>query len=309
MGGRNGRLPEGQPAVVMRGVVWPPTASMWMGRVLYDGAPFKRALDRRPARPFQGNGLVACDCVDARVHGLLAAAKHLSGDSLADKVDECGLSPWMTRTCMSTHPMTHDSTGGANRTDRSLLRRVRRGEEDAATALYVRYARRLQAVAKARTSTALAARFDPEDVVQSVFRTFFRRASEGQYDVPEGEELWNLLLVISLNKIRAMAAFHRAAKRDVAATVAMTPDDAHASVAEGRFDALQTLELVIDELLAELPAAQQAMIRLRIEGRGVAEIADATRRSKRSVERVLQQFRSQLGHLLFEEPQGDASPS
>ena len=38
---------------------------------------------------------------------------------------------------------------------------------------------------------------------------------EGDYDVPPGEELWGLLLVIALNKIRTEETFHRAGKRDV----------------------------------------------------------------------------------------------
>src|SRR6516225_2129441 len=102
--------------------------------------------------------------------------------------------------------------------DRSLLRRFRAGQEDAATQLYLRYAGRLLALAQAQCAPDLAPRVDPEDIVQSVFRTFFRRAAQGHYEVPEGEELWKLFLVIGLNKIRATATFHRAAKRDVGVT-------------------------------------------------------------------------------------------
>lgn len=192
------------------------------------------------------------------------------------------------------------------RTDHSLLRRLRGGEQDAATALYVRYAGRLQAVAKSQTSSSLASRFDPEDVVQSVFRTFFRRATEGQYDVPEGEELWKLLLVISLNKIRALAAYHKAAKRDVTTTITISPGDASPGGATQE-QALRVLEMIIDEALADLPEVQRDIIRLRIEGHGVEDIAGKTKRSKRSVERALQQFRSRLGRLLFEEPETNAA--
>ncbi len=198
------------------------------------------------------------------------------------------------------------TTADAERTDRSLLRRIRGGEEDAATTFYLRYAERLQAVAKSQTSANLASRFDPEDVVQSVFRTFFRRATEGQYDVPEGEELWKLLLIISLNKIRALATFHKAAKRDVSTTVALSPG-LHGDVGANREQALCVLEMIIDEALADLPEVQREIIRLRIEGHGVEEISASTKRSKRSVERALQQFRSRLGRLLFEEPEGDVA--
>ncbi len=48
----------------------------------------------------------------------------------------------------------------------------------------------------------LAGRVDADDIVQSVFRTFFRRVAKGDYEVPDGEELWKLFLVIALNKVR-----------------------------------------------------------------------------------------------------------
>lgn len=191
-------------------------------------------------------------------------------------------------------------------TDQSLLRRFRSGEEDAATRLYLRYARRLEALARAQSGAALAARLDPEDIVQSVFRTFFRRASAGQYEIPAGEELWKLFLVISLNKIRALGAFHRAAKRDAGATCS-------ASQAEGVLDAaqqddeapLRLLRMVVDDLLAELPEAHRKMVEMRIAGHEVNEISTETGRAKRSVERVLQQFRQRLGALIDESTHGD----
>src|SRR5437016_4908755 len=99
--------------------------------------------------------------------------------------------------------------------DASLLRRLRLGSEDAATQLYLRYAHRLRALARAQSSPELARRVDADEIVQSIFGSFFRVASTGHYDVPEGEEIWKLLLVIALHKIRAKGAFHRAAKRDV----------------------------------------------------------------------------------------------
>ena len=97
--------------------------------------------------------------------------------------------------------------------DRSLVRRLRTGSQDAATQLYLRYAKRLHGLTRAKCSPDLASRVDSEDIVQSVFRTFFRRVQKGEYDVPDGEELWKLFLVIGLNKIQSVGTFHRAAKR------------------------------------------------------------------------------------------------
>ena len=102
--------------------------------------------------------------------------------------------------------------------DRDLLNRFQRGDREAASRLYERYAERLRALTRRKSSTVLACRLDPDDIVQSVFRNFFHAAREGGYDVPPGEDLWKLLLVIALNKIRARGTFHRAAKRDVRRT-------------------------------------------------------------------------------------------
>jgi RNA polymerase sigma-70 factor (ECF subfamily) len=198
------------------------------------------------------------------------------------------------------HEQHVSESGEVAKTDGSLLRRFRSGEQGAATALYRRYAKRIEALAKARTSPTLAPRLDADDVVQSVFRTFFRRASEGQYEAPDGAELWNLLQVISMNKIRLQANHHRAAKRNVAATRTMDESMQAAAGADLR-SAAQILKMVIEETLNSLPDDQRLMIRMRTEGHGVADIAAATGRSKRSVERLLQHIRTRLSRLLFDE--------
>jgi RNA polymerase sigma-70 factor (ECF subfamily) len=186
--------------------------------------------------------------------------------------------------------------------DRSLLRRFRGGQLDAATQLYLRYADRLYALATARFASDLTTRLDPEDIVQSVFRTFFRRAAQGHYDVPHGEELWKLFLVIALNKIRALGSFHRKAKRDVRLTSSGPAfDQALESKASRDEVALATLRMVIDDVLQTLPASQRQIIELRFEGYQVDEIAQKTQRAKRSVERALQEFRNKLSSLINED--------
>lgn len=192
--------------------------------------------------------------------------------------------------------------GGGDVTDSSLLRRLQKGNEDAATQLYLRYAERLRLLARAECSPELARRVEVDDIVQSVFASFFRGVGRGFYDVPAGAELWRLLLVIALNKIRAKGAFHRAAKRDVRLTVGEDFID-HAGKAERETDhtPIALLRLVIDEALGQLPPVQKQMILFRIEGFEVAEIAEKTQRSKRTVERVLQDFRKKLAGLLQEQ--------
>jgi RNA polymerase sigma-70 factor (ECF subfamily) len=194
------------------------------------------------------------------------------------------------------------SNGGTHEkhSDRALLRRLRNGSQDAATELYIRYAERLRLLTRAEFSAELARRVDVEDIVQSVFVSFFRGVNQGYYDVPAGDELWKLFLVIALNKIRAKGAFHRASKRDVRLTVGAQMID-HGGRPQQDTAPLALLRMVVDEILDQLPAQQKQMVVHRIEGFEVAEIAAKTGRSKRTIERVLQEFRQRLATVL----QGD----
>ena len=60
-----------------------------------------------------------------------------------------------------------------------LLERFRGGDELAAEALFARYFERLTALARSRLSPRLARRTDPEDIVLSVYRSFFVEAQRG----------------------------------------------------------------------------------------------------------------------------------
>jgi RNA polymerase sigma-70 factor (ECF subfamily) len=188
----------------------------------------------------------------------------------------------------------------SNASDHTLVRRLQHGEGDAATAIFMRYAHRVRKLAEAQLGAGLGRRVDPEDVVQSVFRTFFRRTRHGHYEVPQGEELWRLLLVISLNKIRSTAAHHRSAKRDVRNTAGLGEREVVSNAHEEE-ECYLILKMVIDELLADLPDYQREMIALRIDGHEVAEIATRTKRAKRTVERVLQNFRVRLAGIIQQE--------
>ena len=181
----------------------------------------------------------------------------------------------------------------SQRTDDSLLRRYQSGEEAAATALYVRYAPRLRALAREYYAPHFAGRFDSDDIIQSVFRAFFHGARQRAYVVPPSGELWGLLMVLALNKIRNLIGHHRAGKRSVYQTTSLPNLDSHPALAADD-SAAALLRLVVDEHLSGLPESNRAIIRFRIEGYSVAEIARKSGRSRRTVERVLQEFRARL---------------
>lgn len=182
-------------------------------------------------------------------------------------------------------------------TDGSLLRRLAAGQETAADALYRRYADRIRALARSRLPDHLIARADPDDVVQSVFRAFFESARRGLYQVPDGETLWHLLVVVTVNKVRSLHAHHAAARRDARLTIAWDPADVDPAAPDG-----DLMQLAVRDVLERLPDAERAAVELRLEGYEVSEIASRTGRSKRAVERSLQKARARLAELMGPSP-------
>lgn len=93
--------------------------------------------------------------------------------------------------------------------------RLAAGDPAAAQAIFDRYIGRLLALVRPRISRQLAQRIDAEDVAQSTFRSFFRRAGLGDLEIGRGAPLWRLLSAIALNKLHKQAEHHLAAKRTV----------------------------------------------------------------------------------------------
>ena len=217
----------------------------------------------------------------------------------------------MSFTDVAAPEAENDPSNDGALSDRRLLERFQNGDREAAGLLYTRYAERLRALTRRKSSSALACRLDPDDIVQSVFRNFFHAAREGGYDVPPGEDLWKLLLVIALNKIRARGTFHRAAKRDVRRTRRIEGMDPYALAKENPYgqSALIFLQMVAEEALAQLPPLQRQIVELRMQGYQVHEIAELTGRSLRTVERTLQHCRQQLSTFLNSDHEPPAAAS
>lgn len=194
---------------------------------------------------------------------------------------------------MPTPALSQDGPFDLPPSDHTLVECAKGGSEDAAVELYRRYAARLHRVVAERQSKLFAARFDPDDVVQSVFRILYQGLRSDHYHVPKGGELWGLLFVLAVNKVRWQIAHHRAAKR----TVHKTTDLDDVPMAADAVDEA-VLRLTVDDYLAGLPDADQVVVGLRMDGYSVAEIAARTGRALRSVERVLQRVRDQLAECL-----------
>src|SRR5262245_13984719 len=78
-----------------------------------------------------------------------------------------------------------------------------------------RYTQRLLALARRRLPDRLRTRVDPEDIVQSVYRSFFQRLNEGRFSFEESADVWRLLAAMTYQKAKRAHRFHRQQCRDV----------------------------------------------------------------------------------------------
>jgi RNA polymerase sigma factor (sigma-70 family) len=179
--------------------------------------------------------------------------------------------------------------------DHSLIGQIRNGHHDAFALLYRRYVERLRDVVRSQTSRCLAARVDVDDILQDISLAVFAEVVSERCDVPEGESLWGFMVVIALNRIRAVGNWHRAARRDVRRTVggALSERLVRAIPAPEEWPLVE-LCLHTAEILQRFSPSEQSWVDLRIEGNNLATIATQARVSTRTVERTLQRFRRAL---------------
>ncbi len=184
-----------------------------------------------------------------------------------------------------------------------LARYYRRHDEAAAEELFRRYAGRLTALARSRLSHALATRLDPEDVVQSAYRSFFLLAGDGEVLLRASGDLWRLLVRITLRKVYRSARRHRADCRSIEREHPR-PDEMEA-VALSREPTPAEAAALVDELrgvLAPLGTVQRRIVEMRLQGHEVEVIAAEVQRSTRTIRRILAALGEELERRLSAAP-------
>ena len=191
----------------------------------------------------------------------------------------------------------------SNLTFRELLSRFRTGESGAAEAIFNRYVSRLLHLARGRLSPRLARRVDPEDIVQSAWRSFFVHARDGKYVLRRSGDLWRLLAAITLNKLHGQIEVHTAQKRDIRQEADVN-DRQTSSVAASIVDVEPSPDEVaevceqVQRTMDELSSVERTVFELRLSGKTIEQIASAINRSQRTVRRILQQVKQTLESAL-----------
>lgn len=176
-----------------------------------------------------------------------------------------------------------------------LVSRWRAGDQDAAKELFDRYASRLVALARRQISQRLASRVDPEDVVQSVFRSFFSRVKEGKFRIEEQDDLGKLLVRITVHKTLRKVEYHTAGKRDprMEAVQGEYASDDLMQV----LDREPTPEAVVafldqlDHFLCQLRPEERQILEMRFQGYSNGEITKKLGIYDRKIRRLIERVR------------------
>jgi RNA polymerase sigma-70 factor (ECF subfamily) len=185
-----------------------------------------------------------------------------------------------------------------------LMARWQQGDQNAATELFRRYANRLVALARTRLSSHVSQRFDPEDVVQSAYRSFFSGAVEGRYDIERGGDLWKLLVSITLHKVQKKVRAHLTQKRnagqDRSLDAARPGEVAFREMIFAKEPSpIEAVALIdqVEDIMRHLPPPQRRILELRLQGYDFKEIDEATNAGLKSVRRALYELRQTVEAL------------
>jgi RNA polymerase sigma factor (sigma-70 family) len=182
-----------------------------------------------------------------------------------------------------------------------LLERYRDGDEMAAEAIFTRYFQRLTSLARSRLSPRLSHRTDPEDIVLSVYRSFFIDARVGRFTLRRGGDLWRLLASITKRKLLRQARHHTADRRSVDRELPLDRAEEGCYSIRGHEPTPEDAIALSDELervFSGLNAFGRRLLELRLQGAELSEIAEDTGRSERTVRRTLGQIRERLAKQL-----------
>jgi RNA polymerase sigma-70 factor (ECF subfamily) len=156
-----------------------------------------------------------------------------------------------------------------------------------------RFTQRLLRLARAKLPQRVRQRVDPEDIVQSVYRSFFKRLKQGQFAFEESHDVWRLLAAMTYNKVCNARKFHERQRRDVRREQPLGESQLPGEVADAaalekpQAEDVQILYDSLQRLLQALPDNYRTIAVLRLEGNSIEQIAQQVKRSRRTVLRVL----------------------
>ena len=158
----------------------------------------------------------------------------------------------------------------------------------------IRLLKRLVPFALTKIDKLLVSKLDPEDIVQSVFRDFFKALHKGNFKPASWEEMWYLLAKMTIWKCNSKLEFYLSQARDVRIE---KPFDSKEDVSTDPLflDEKLILEESLDLVMMKLQDENRKKVFcLILQGHSPAEIAEEFGVSKRTIER----FKNDIKEIL-----------
>jgi RNA polymerase sigma-70 factor (ECF subfamily) len=184
-----------------------------------------------------------------------------------------------------------------------VMKRLRAGDDEAASAILGKFTSRLMTLARARLASLSSSQRDLEDVIQSVYKSFFSRYGQGQFEIDDWNELWGLLTIITLRKCANRQTYLKARRRDVRREVSTTGQGESSGLGCLLVDREPTpleaaaLADTVEELLRGLDPPDRVTVSMLLQGYNSREISETLTCSERTVRRVRTRLRDRLKRL------------
>jgi RNA polymerase sigma factor (sigma-70 family) len=184
-----------------------------------------------------------------------------------------------------------------------VMARLRAGDEAAAREVFQRFVGKLIRLAHDQFDAVLRRKVDPEDVVQSAYKSFFLRYGAGKLEVENWGNLWSLLTMITLRKCLDRVEYHRAGCRDVQREAAAQPDAEatapwwEAVAREPTPEEAAILVDTVEQLLRDLQAEERPILEMSLQGYTTQEITERLGLAERSVRRLRERIRKRLERM------------
>jgi RNA polymerase sigma-70 factor (ECF subfamily) len=157
-----------------------------------------------------------------------------------------------------------------------LIRRVREGDEQAATELVRHYEPAIRVVVRRRlTDPNLRRVLDSIDICQSILGRFFNGVVAGRFELTNEEQLFNLLATMARNKVTSHARKQTAARRDARRNQKGNQDpQTLADPGQSPSQVVANREL-LEQIYNRLSAEERRLVDLQNLGKSWKEIAAA----------------------------------
>jgi DNA-directed RNA polymerase specialized sigma24 family protein len=198
-----------------------------------------------------------------------------------------------------------NAPGSLTRCIQNLRSADRRLRDEAARVIWERFSARLLVLVRRHLDNRIRRREDEQDVLQSMYTSFCLGQMAGKATPASRDELWKLLVRITLCKLVNTANRHMAARRDIRRErIEVPPSPETAAFPQWMLDHVDQSRptpdeqvVVLDEfqrLLSSLPEDLRQIVMWKLDGYKNAEIAEMIGRTVRSVELKLQIIRRRL---------------